>query len=209
MTAREAAAAVEAERLVAIIRLDDAGLAVAAARAAVAGGVRVLELSLASAASAAALGDVAAELGERALVGAGTVLSVADAEQALGAGARFLISPGLAPDVAAWARERDVLHIPGAFTPTEVIAAHSSGATLVKLFPAGRLGPAYVSDLLGPLPSLRLVPTGGVDAGNAPAFLAAGAAAVAVGSALVNPGSASDPPMLTSAAQRFRALVAP
>jgi 2-dehydro-3-deoxyphosphogluconate aldolase/(4S)-4-hydroxy-2-oxoglutarate aldolase len=99
-----------------------------------------------------------------------------------------------------------VLHVPGAFTPSEVVAA---GTRLVKLFPAGRLGPAYVTDLLGPLPALRLVPTGGVDAGNARAFLDAGAAAVAVGSALVNPVSAADPAALTSAAERLRALVSP
>jgi 2-dehydro-3-deoxyphosphogluconate aldolase / (4S)-4-hydroxy-2-oxoglutarate aldolase len=202
-------AAIEAERLVAIVRLDDAAAAARAARAAVDGGVRVLEFSLASAASLTALAEVAGDLADDAVIGAGTVLSVGDAERALAAGARFLISPGLAPDVAAWARAHDVLHIPGAFTPTEVIAAHSGGAPLVKLFPANRLGPAYVSDLLGPLPSLRLLPTGGIDDANAAAFLEAGAAAVAIGSALVNPVSASDLEALTSAARRVRALVAP
>lgn len=204
MTARDAAAAVEAERLIAIVRLDDAGTAVAAARAVLAGGVRILEFSLASETSIPALAEVASEPG--AVVGAGTVLTVADAERAVAAGAAFLISPGLAPEVSAWARERDILHIPGAFTPTEAIAA---GTPLVKLFPAARLGPAYVADLLGPLPTLRLVPTGGVDADNAPAFLAAGAAAVAVGSSLVNPVSAADPAALTSAAGRLHALVCP
>jgi 2-dehydro-3-deoxyphosphogluconate aldolase / (4S)-4-hydroxy-2-oxoglutarate aldolase len=206
VSAAQAAAAIEAHRLIAIVRLDDPARAARAAEAAVAGGVRVLEFSLAGAASLAALAEVADV--EGALVGAGTVLTVADAERAVAAGARFLISPGLAPEVGAWARERDVLHIPGAFTPTEVIAAHAGGAPLIKLFPAGRLGPAYVADLLGPLPSLRLVPTGGVDAGNAAEFLAAGAAAVAVGSALVNRVTAADPPALTSAAHRLRALAA-
>jgi 2-dehydro-3-deoxyphosphogluconate aldolase/(4S)-4-hydroxy-2-oxoglutarate aldolase len=204
VTARDVAAAVEAERLIAIVRLDDAATAVDAARAVVAGGVRILEFSLVREASTAALAEVARELD--AVVGAGTVLTVADAERAVAAGAAFLISPGLAPEVAAWARDRDLLYIPGAFTPTEVIAA---GPPLVKLFPAARLGPAYVADLLGPLPSLRLVPTGGVDATNAPDFLAAGAAAVAVGSSLVNPVSAADPAALTSAAERLRALVCP
>jgi len=204
MTARDAAAAVEAERLIAIVRLDEAATAVEAARAVVAGGVRILEFSLASEASTVALAEVARELD--AVVGAGTVLTVDDAERAVDAGAAFLISPGLAPEVAAWARDRDLLHIPGAFTPTEVIAA---ATPLVKLFPAARLGPAYVADLLGPLPSLRLVPTGGVDATNASAFLAAGAAAVAVGSSLVNPVSAADPAALMSAAERLHALVCP
>jgi 2-dehydro-3-deoxyphosphogluconate aldolase / (4S)-4-hydroxy-2-oxoglutarate aldolase len=206
MTARDVAAAVEAERLIAIVRLDDVARAVDAARAVVAGGVRILEFSLASEASTAALTEVAGGFGDDAVVGAGTVLTVADAERAVRSGAAFLISPGLAPEVAAWARDRDLLHIPGAFTPTEVIAA---GTPLVKLFPAARLGPTYVADLLGPLPSLRLVPTGGVDAANAPAFLAAGAAAVAVGSSLVNPVSAADPAALTSAAHHLRAQVAP
>src|SRR3954454_25050385 len=208
MTAADAATATEADGLIAIVRIDDAALAARAARAAVAGGVRILEFSLASAGSAPALAQVSGELGDRALVGAGTVLSVTDAERALTAGARFLISPGLATEVAAWASDHYILHIPGGFTPTEVLAAHARGAPLVKLFPAGRLGPGYVSDLLGPLPSLRLVPTGGVDAGNAPGFFAAGAAAVAIGSALVNQVTASDPSAITSAAQRFRALAA-
>jgi len=114
----------------------------------------------------------------------GTLLDLLGAT--LGAGAAFLVAPGYDRDVAAAAREAGVPYIPGALTPTEVQRCLADGAELVKLFPAGALGAAYVRDLLGPFPALRLMPTGGVSAENAAAFLEAGAAAVAVGSSLVN-----------------------
>jgi len=120
------------------------------------------------------------------------VRGVADAEAAVAAGASFLVSPHLAFEVTEWAHEHDVLHVPGAFTPTELAAALDAGAELVKLFPAGRPGPGYVRDLLAPFPSARLVPTGGVDEGNAREFLDAGAVAVAVGGALGANGQASE-----------------
>ena len=98
------------------------------------------------------------------------------------------MSPDLDLDLVAWAQDRDVLHVPGVLTPTEAARAHRACAPLLKLFPAGRFGPDYVRDLLGPLPQLRLIPTGGVDLDNVARFLSAGAIAVAVGGGLAATG---------------------
>lgn len=179
---------IEAERLVAIVRIDGAGEAVEAARGLVDGGARVLEFSLAATGALAAITGARRELDSRVVIGAGTVMGVPAAEAAVAAGARYLVSPDLELDLAEWAAQREVLHIPGALTPTEVARAHRTGAPLIKLFPARFLGPGYVRDLLGPLRGLRLIPTGGVDATNIEDFLAAGAAAVAVGGGLAAPG---------------------
>ena len=119
------------------------------------------------------------------LLGAGTVLTVRDARDAISAGARFLLTPGLRPEVAEEARRQGVPVVLGAMTPTEVATAVDLGATAVKVFPAARLGPAYFSDLHGPYPGVPLVATGGLTAANAAAYLAAGAIAVTAGSGVV------------------------
>lgn len=194
---------IEHQRLVAIVRLSEAGRAAGAARAVAEGGLRVVEVSLTTPDALEAIEEVAQE----AIVGAGTVRDVADAERAAAAGADFLLSPHLALDVQAWAQAHDVLAIPGAMTPTDVAAALDAGAPLVKLFPAGGLGPGYVRDLRGPFPGVRLIPTGGVDLADADDFLAAGAAAVALGGALVNDASARDLGRLREAARLVRATV--
>ena len=111
-------------------------------------------------------------------------MTVADAAAALDAGARFLLSPVLRPEVVAAAHAADAAAVPGAFTPTEIDACMGAGADLVKLFPADRLAPADLRVLLAALPDARLVPTGGITAANAADWLDAGAAAVGVGGAL-------------------------
>jgi 2-dehydro-3-deoxyphosphogluconate aldolase/(4S)-4-hydroxy-2-oxoglutarate aldolase len=194
---------IERERLVAIIRIDGAAEAGRAARALAAGGVRVLEFSLSGRGALDAL-EQARDLD--AVVGAGTVLDTRHAEAAVARGAQYLVAPGFDAELLAWAQAADVLHIPGALTPTEVLGADRAGARLVKLFPAGRLGPGYVADLLAPAPHLRLVPTGGVDDGNVVQFLDAGAAAVAVGSALARAGRSDTE--TTERARRMSAAVA-
>jgi 2-dehydro-3-deoxyphosphogluconate aldolase/(4S)-4-hydroxy-2-oxoglutarate aldolase len=119
-----------------------------------------------------------------ALVGAGTVMTAADAASAVDAGARFLLSPVLRSEVVEAAHAADVAAVPGAFTPTEIDACMRAGADLVKLFPADRLAPADLRVLLAALPDARLMPTGGISAANAAEWLAAGAVAVGVGGAL-------------------------
>jgi 2-dehydro-3-deoxyphosphogluconate aldolase/(4S)-4-hydroxy-2-oxoglutarate aldolase len=204
--AAHAQAIVEA-RLIAIVRSDGPDAAVSAIGALADAGVHVSEISLATPGALAALERSAAMFGEEMLIGAGTVRSLRDAEQAICAGARFLVSPGLDRDVLSWACERDVLHLPGAFTPTEVGRALAGGAHLVKLFPAARLGPEYVRDLLAPFPEARLVPTGGITPSNASSFLDAGAVAVAVGGALVNPTTLADPAQLSRTVRQFNSLI--
>jgi 2-dehydro-3-deoxyphosphogluconate aldolase/(4S)-4-hydroxy-2-oxoglutarate aldolase len=201
MTPERTRQLIETSRLIAIVRIDDSDAAIAAGRALVAGGVSVLEFSLAVSSSWTALSGLLDGASDETLVGAGTVMNVDDAERAVAGGARFLVSPNLAHEVAEWARSRGVLHAPGVMTPTELAVALDGGAELVKLFPAARLGPEYVRDLLAPFPAARLVPTGGIDEDNARPFLEAGAAAVAVGGALTK--SYRDNAELTRAAQRF------
>lgn len=172
------------ERLIAIVRARGCDEAVEQAAILLAAGLRIVEISLTTPDAARAIGTVRS--GEAALVGAGTVRSVADAERAVAAGAQFTVSPALDRDLIAWAADHAVLHLPGVLTPTELHQALDAGAEYVKLFPAGRMGPEYVRDLLGPFPGARLVPTGGIDLARAPSYIEHGAVAVAIGSALVD-----------------------
>jgi 2-dehydro-3-deoxyphosphogluconate aldolase/(4S)-4-hydroxy-2-oxoglutarate aldolase len=121
------------------------------------------------------------------VVGAGTVLSVGDAEEAVDAGARFLVSPVVDAAVIRRAAELGVASLPGAHTPTELLAAHQAGAPLLKLFPAPAGGPAWLRSVLAPLPFLRVVPTNGVDLDNAAEWLAAGAWALGFVASLFAP----------------------
>jgi 2-dehydro-3-deoxyphosphogluconate aldolase / (4S)-4-hydroxy-2-oxoglutarate aldolase len=147
------------------------------------GGVDVVEVPLGVAGALDAISSLSASF-PSALVGAGTVMTAADACAALDAGARFLLSPVLRVEVVAAAHARDAAVVPGAFTPTEIDACTRAGADLVKLFPADRLTPADLRVLLAALPDARLLPTGGITAANAAEWLAAGAVAVGVGGAL-------------------------
>jgi 2-dehydro-3-deoxyphosphogluconate aldolase/(4S)-4-hydroxy-2-oxoglutarate aldolase len=182
----DVAALLREDRLLAIVRVDEPDDRIAELLAG--SGIRAVEISLASAGALPAISRWAQSYGEDLAVGAGTVVSAADAERAFAAGARFFVAPGYDEGVDAVARDAGVLYVPGAMTPTEVQRVLASGRTLVKLFPAGRLGAGYVRDLLAPFPQVELLPTGGIDLDNAREFLAAGAVAVAVGSALVRPG---------------------
>jgi 2-dehydro-3-deoxyphosphogluconate aldolase/(4S)-4-hydroxy-2-oxoglutarate aldolase len=170
---------------IAIIRLDDLTEALQISRALQAGGITRLEFTLTNAHALAALGEVRREFGDGLVVGVGTVLDGDMAASSIEAGAQFLVTPALVPDVIVVAKDRDVPIACGAFTPTEILTAWRLGADLVKVFPSGSLGPGYIKDVLAPLPELKLVPTGGVNLDTSPAFLAAGAYTVAVGSQLV------------------------
>lgn len=185
MTAAEVGRAIRRARLVAILRapgrpdrLTDA------ARVLVEEGVRTLEFPLTGPEVLGAVTEAARALAGSAFVGAGTVRTVEDARRAVDAGAAFLVSPGLSTDVIAYAREHDVEVLPGTFTPTEIDTALRAGAELVKLFPASSHDPEFVRQLLVPMPEAAVVPTGGVGIEDAPAWLAAGAVAVGVGSPL-------------------------
>ena len=138
-------------------------------------------------------------------IGAGTVLSIDSAKLALDAGATFLVMPHTDPDLVAWAAARGVPTLPGAFTPTEQLAAWRAGAAAVKLFPASVAGPALVRECLGPFPDIPLVPSGGVTADTAGDFIRAGAVAVGVGGWLIGDGEAAG---VTARAQQLIETVA-
>ena len=175
-----------AEKIIAIVRLDDYASAVDVARALAAGGIRVLEFTLTGTGAIEAIAATRLALGDTVCVGAGTVLSAADAHATIAAGAQFVVTPALRPAVIEVCVSHNVLAVCGGFTPTELLQAHECGAQLIKVFPAQAAGARYLSDVLAPLPFLKLVPTGGISALNAREYLAAGAVAVGIGGSLVS-----------------------
>jgi 2-dehydro-3-deoxyphosphogluconate aldolase/(4S)-4-hydroxy-2-oxoglutarate aldolase len=170
--------------VIAIGRRLEAGSTLAIADALAQGGLRAFELTLNEPVTGALeeLERLASAVGDRMLVGAGTVLSVDAAQHAIDAGARFLVAPHTDASLIGWATERGVPILPGAFTPTEILAAWRAGATAVKLFPASVGGPAAVREIRGPFPDIPLIPTGGVALDSVAAFVTAGAVAVGIGS---------------------------
>jgi Entner-Doudoroff aldolase len=161
------------QRCTAILRTAHADAVRPALDAAIDGGFRILEVTLTTPGAFAAIAHYAKN--KSLLVGAGTVLDPEQAQRALDSGARFLVSPVTDPQLIGWCAQRDVLVLPGAFTPTEMLLATRSGAQVVKLFPAPPGGPDYVRACLNPFPELRLFPTAGITDANAADFLAAGA----------------------------------
>jgi 2-dehydro-3-deoxyphosphogluconate aldolase/(4S)-4-hydroxy-2-oxoglutarate aldolase len=191
-------------RITAILRATDEQLATQAMDAAIRGGMRIVELTLTTPGALRIVAELAAR--EGLVVGAGTVLHPAQARAAVEAGARFLVSPVMDPEIIALAGELGVPILPGVHTPTEMLAAHRAGAPLLKLFPGPAGGPTWLRSVLAPLPFLRVVPTNGVDLDNAATWLRAGAFAVGLTTALFDPAvlAARD---LLAIEQRARALV--
>jgi len=176
-------ARIKAERAVAVIRTDSIERALGAAKAAIAGGFRAIEITYSFPDAAAAIETLAEANENDLLLGAGTILNREQVHEAVGAGARFLVSPCVLPEVIETAHELQVAVIPGAFTPTEIYTAHSLGADIVKIFPAVKFGPEYLKAVRGPLPQIPIMPTSGVDSSNVAEWFRAGAVAVgAVGS---------------------------
>jgi len=158
------------------------------AEALLAGGIDTLEVTCDSPGVLEMIQAIAAALGDRVLLGAGTVLDASTAQAALDAGAQFLVSPHTDADLVRSFTSRGTPWIPGAFTATELLTAWRAGASVVKLFPAGSVGPTYIKDLRGPLREVPLLPTGGVTLDNAVSFFEAGAWGLGMGSALVEHG---------------------
>lgn len=173
-------------RVIAIVRLRSGAPPVELAEALVRGGITCLEFTMTTSGSIEAIEICRDRLGERAAVGAGTVLTAGAVARCAEAGAQFIVSPNTDAAVMEATLERGLLSFPGALTPTEIVAAWNAGAHAVKVFPVRGLGPRYLTDLRGPLPDIPLIPTGGVDASNAGDYLAAGAIAVGVGGRLVD-----------------------
>jgi 2-dehydro-3-deoxyphosphogluconate aldolase/(4S)-4-hydroxy-2-oxoglutarate aldolase len=179
------------------------GIAEALAR----GGVAAFEITLESDGSLVVLRQLADRFtdGQELLVGAGTVLDRESASDAVRAGARFLVMPHVDEAVIRLAVEHEIPIFPGAFSPTEILAAWRAGATAVKLFPASVAGVAFVREFRGPFPDIPLVPTGGLTIETAPSFIAAGAVAVGLGSSLVAGG---EPEAIEARARTLVAAVA-
>lgn len=171
--------------IVGIIRAPDGAQLVDVAKALAAGGVDVLEVTFTVPKAHKVLEQVADALGDKVLLGAGTVLDTETCRTAILSGAEFIVSPGTNVDVIAMCKRYSKLVMPGALTPTEVITAWQAGADFIKVFPCDVLGPQHLRALRGPLPQVRMIPTGGVTLETAAEFLQAGASALGIGSALV------------------------
>lgn len=202
---------IERTGIIPVLRARSPREARALVDALVAGGIAVMEVTMTVPGAVDLLRALKSEYGDRLLLGSGTVTTAAEAEATIDAGAEFVVSPSLHPDVIAKTRALGKLSIPGALTPTEALTAWRAGADYVKIFPCSAVGGApYLKALLAPFPDLRLIPTGGVTLQTAPDFLRAGARALGVGSDLVNPRAISDghPETVTSTARAYLDLVA-
>ena len=186
MTGAETLQQILAGGIVAVVRSPHAEQLVGVARALAQGGVRAIEITMTVPDAIEVIREVARDLGGEILLGAGTVLDPETARSAILAGAEYVVAPTVNLDVIRVCRRYDKVVMPGAFTPTEVLAAWEAGADIVKVFPADVGGPKYLKALLAPLPQVRLMPTGGVDLESAAAFLKAGACCLGVGSSLVD-----------------------
>lgn len=173
--------------IVAVVRAPDPTHLVEVIRALGDGGVTVAEVTFTVPNALDVLRQARQELPSNILLGAGTVLDSETARAAILAGAEFIVSPTLNLDVIRLCNRYDKVVTPGAFTPTEILTAWEAGADIVKVFPADNLGPAFFKAMRGPLPQIRLMPTGGVDLNTAAEFLRAGACCLGIGSQLVEP----------------------
>lgn len=185
-------AQVEALGVVAVIRLKDPAKLRAVVDAIAEGGVRALEVTMTVPGAVDLIRGLAPALPDGFLLGAGTVIDAATARAVIDAGAAFVVSPVFKPEVVATCHERDIAAMPGCFSPTEILTASEGGADIVKLFPATALGPQFIRDVRGPLPDVKLMPTGGVTLDNAGEWIRAGAVAVGLGSALVDARAIDD-----------------
>jgi 2-dehydro-3-deoxyphosphogluconate aldolase / (4S)-4-hydroxy-2-oxoglutarate aldolase len=197
--------------IVPVIRAAKVEEATAAVEAIRSGGIPVVEITMTVPNAISVIGEVTKRYGSDVLLGAGTITTAEQAESSIRAGAQFLVSPGLSVAVLSVAVSRSILAIPGALTPTELMAAHEHGAQVVKIFPCGNVGgPKYLKSLKAPFPNAALIPTGGVNASNAADFIAAGAFALGVGADLVDAAALreGDVGKITSAARELVQVVA-
>jgi 2-dehydro-3-deoxyphosphogluconate aldolase/(4S)-4-hydroxy-2-oxoglutarate aldolase len=198
---------VEASGVVAIVRLKDYSAPVDLVKALLDGGIDVVEFTYTNPRAGAAVEQVKAALGDQVLAGAGTVLDPETCRAAILQGADFIVTPTVNVETVRLSQRYAVPTVIGAFTPTEILTAWEAGASFVKVFPARAVGPAYLKDVSGPLPQVRLIPTGGVSVENAGDYIRAGARAVALGGNLVDEKSVADRDWATITS-RARAAVA-
>jgi len=195
--------------VIAVVRAKSADLAVKIALAVANGGIKPVEITMTVPGAMEAIKEVSQKLVDKVIVGAGTVLDTETARMAILAGAEFVVSPILNLKVIELCKRYSKVIIPGAYTPTEILTAWERGADIVKVFPATTGGPQYFRDIHGPLPQIRLLPTGGVTLENAADFIRAGACAIAVGSNLVDKKAVAEGKfeIITEEAIKFREVV--
>ena len=196
---------IERVGLIPVLRAKNPKQAHAVVEAMIAGGVTVVEVTMTVPGAVDLLRELKREH-PAVLLGSGTVTTAKEAEDTIAAGAEFVVSPSLHPEVIAATKAAHKLSVPGALTPTEVITAHRAGADYVKIFPCSAVGGApYLKALLAPFPFLKLIPTGGVTVDTAESFLKAGARALGVGSDLVNLTAVDEgrPEVITEAARAY------
>ena len=205
MTRKKILQAIIDTGVIAIIRMTNVSRLMEVVEALRAGGIRCIEITLAVPKAAEIIKKLGTSSSLDILVGAGTVLDKKSARQAIKAGAKYIVSPTLWPGMIEICDEYNVVSIPGAFTPTEILKAWNAGADIVKVFPANAVGPQYIEDLRRPLPDLRLLPTSGITVDNAGDYIRVGACAVGIGAALTDPHliERGDFPTLTKMARRL------
>ena len=202
--------AIEQCGVVAVIRLQDPQKLRGVVDALMAGGVRALEVTMTVPGAIRLIEQIAPTLPPEFILGAGTILDPETARMALLAGARYIVSPVYRPEVVKMCHRYDAAAMPGCFTPTEILDAWETGADVVKVFPATALGPGFFKDVRGPLPQVKMMPTGGVSLANAGEWIKAGAVAIGVGTAMVDSKAVagSDWATITETARRFVGAVA-
>jgi 2-dehydro-3-deoxyphosphogluconate aldolase/(4S)-4-hydroxy-2-oxoglutarate aldolase len=208
-TRADRTAAIERAGVVAVIRMKDSAKVQAVVDAIAAGGVHAIEVTMTVPGAVKLIEELAPRMPSGFLFGAGTVLDAATAARVIDAGAQFIVSPVFRTSLITACHERGVPVTPGCFSPTEILDAWEAGADIVKVFPATALGPGYIKDVRAPLPQVKLMPTGGVTVENAGEWIAAGAVAVGVGSALLDTKAieTGDYAALTTRAERIVANV--
>ncbi len=191
--------------IIAVVRAQKAEQVIPLSEALIAGGVIAIEITMTTPNAIAAIREASEKLGQRALIGVGTVLDTDTCRAAITAGAEFVVSPICRLDLIPVAHAANRPIMLGSYTPTEAQLAHEAGSDFIKIFPADTLGPNYIKALRAPLPHLNIVPTGGVDAGNVAEWFKAGVAAVGAGSSLVSAKILSEAawPELTKRAEDF------
>jgi 2-dehydro-3-deoxyphosphogluconate aldolase/(4S)-4-hydroxy-2-oxoglutarate aldolase len=197
-------------KIIPVVRASSAEQAVGAADAVRAGGIPIVEVTMTVPGALGVIAELSRVMDSDVIIGAGTVLDADTAQKCLDAGAQFLVSPGFDPKTVALARRLDILVMPGALTPTEVITAWKAGADFVKIFPCGNVGgPAYIKSLKAALPQIPMIPTGGVNLETAAAFLRAGASALGIGGELISRAAldSGNFTAITDAAKRYTAIV--
>ena len=197
--------------IIPVVRASSAREAILAIEAVAAGGIPIAELTMTVPGAIDVIANLVRTMPKEVLIGAGTVLDAETAQKCIDAGAEFIISPGFDPETVKLAKRLGKLVMAGALTPTEVITAWKAGCDFVKIFPCGNVGGAkYIKALKGPLPQVRMIPTGGVNLETAADFLRAGADALGIGGELVvaaalKSGNGAE---ITRLARRFRETIA-